>query len=71
MLVKLDTPASSRIDAGTAFSGGYVLVGSTEDSGRRSCGAYVTTLRHHRLPRPDENRRSLGGRQTARRGKQS
>ena len=42
MLVKLDTPASSRIDAGTAFSGGYVLVGSTETVGARSCGAYVT-----------------------------
>jgi hypothetical protein len=40
--VKLDTPVSSRIDDGTAFSGGYVLVGSTEAVGARSCVAYVT-----------------------------
>jgi len=39
--VKLDTPAFalSRIDDGTAFSAGYVLVGSTELTGARSCGA--------------------------------
>jgi hypothetical protein len=37
--VTLDTPAGSRIDDGTAFSGGYVLVGSTEAVGARSCGA--------------------------------
>jgi hypothetical protein len=37
----LDTAAfaSSRIDDGTAFSAGYVLVGSTELTGARSCGA--------------------------------
>jgi hypothetical protein len=41
--VKLDTPAFalSRIDDGTAFSAGYVLVGSTEETGARSCGASV------------------------------
>jgi hypothetical protein len=41
--VKLDTPAfaSSRIDDGTAFSAGYVLAGSTELTGARSCGAMV------------------------------
>ena len=37
--VKLDSPAfaTSRIDDGTAFSAGYVLVGSTEVTGARSC----------------------------------
>jgi hypothetical protein len=41
--VKLDTPAfaTSRIDDGTAFSAGYVLAGSTEDTGARSCGATI------------------------------
>jgi hypothetical protein len=40
--VKLDTPAfaTSRIDDGTVFSAGYVLVGSTEVTGARSC-AYI------------------------------
>lgn len=35
--VTLGTPASSRIDDGTAFAAGYVLVGSTEDVGAGSC----------------------------------
>jgi hypothetical protein len=41
--VKLDAPAfaRSRIDDGTAFSGGYVLVGSTELTGARSCGMTI------------------------------
>jgi hypothetical protein len=41
--VKLDTPAFalSRIDDGTAFSAGYVLVGSTELTGARSCGVAI------------------------------
>jgi hypothetical protein len=41
--VKLDSPAfaTSRIDDGTAFSAGDVLVGSTEDTGERSCGATI------------------------------
>jgi hypothetical protein len=39
--VTLDTPASSRIDDGTAFSGGYVLVGSTEDVGARTCNVTI------------------------------
>ena len=40
---KLDTPAFalSRIDDGTAFSAGYVLVGSTELTGARSCGVAI------------------------------
>jgi hypothetical protein len=40
---KLDTPAfaTSRIDDGTAFSAGYVLVGSTELTGARNCGVTV------------------------------
>jgi len=38
---KLGTPAfaRSRIDDGTAFSAGFVLAGSTEVTGARSCGA--------------------------------
>ncbi len=38
--VNLDAPvfATSRIDDGTAFSAGYVLVGSTELTGARNCG---------------------------------
>lgn len=41
--VGLDLPAfaRSRIDGGTAFSGGYALAGSTEDTGAQSCGAYT------------------------------
>jgi hypothetical protein len=41
--VKLDSPAfaRSRIDDGTAFSAGYVLVGSTEVTGARSCAVSV------------------------------
>jgi len=41
----LDTPAfaRSRIDGGTAFSGGYVLVGSTEDVGARSCDVIIAS----------------------------
>ena len=41
--VKLDTPAfaTSRIDDGTAFSAGYVLVGSTELVGARSCATIL------------------------------
>jgi hypothetical protein len=41
--VKLDAPAfaTSRIDDGTAFSAGYVLVGSTEPLGARNCGVIV------------------------------
>jgi hypothetical protein len=39
--VRLGVPAfaRSRIDDGTAFSGGYVLAGSTEVTGARGCGA--------------------------------
>jgi len=50
--VKLDTPAfaRSRIDDGTAFSAGYVLVGSTELTGARSCGA--TSLDPSATPAP-------------------
>lgn len=38
--VRLDSPAfaRSRIDDGTAFSAGYVLAGTTEETGARSCG---------------------------------
>lgn len=39
--VTLDTPASSRINDGTAFAAGYVLVGSTADVGARSCNVIV------------------------------
>jgi hypothetical protein len=41
--VRLSAPAfaSSRIDDGTAFSAGYVLVGSTELTGARSCAVIV------------------------------
>lgn len=41
--VKLDTPAfaRSRIDDGTAFSAGYVLVGSTVKTGARSCAMAI------------------------------
>jgi hypothetical protein len=50
--VKLNAPAfaRSRIDDGTAFSAGYVLVGSTELTGARSCGA--TTVDPSAKPTP-------------------
>ena len=54
--VTLDTPASSRIDDGTAFSEGYVLVGSTEAVGARSCGA--TTYDPSAPPTPEPPLRS-------------
>lgn len=50
--VKLDTPAfaRSRIDDGTAFSAGYVLVGSTEKTGARSCSAPPSQTPPLRVP---------------------
>jgi hypothetical protein len=50
--VKLDTPAfaSSRIDDGTAFSAGYVLVGSTVKTGARSCSAPPKSTPPLRVP---------------------
>jgi hypothetical protein len=50
--VKLRTPvfAGSRIDDGTAFSAGYVLVGSTEKTGARSCGSPPSPTPPLRVP---------------------
>jgi hypothetical protein len=50
--VKLDAPAfaTSRIDDGTAFSAGYVLVGSTENTGARSCSAPPSQTPPLRVP---------------------
>jgi hypothetical protein len=52
--VKLDTPAFalSRIDDGTAFSAGYVLAGSTELTGARSCGATIADPSAEPSPTP-------------------
>ena len=51
--------ASSRIDDGTAFSAGYVLVGSTELTGARSCAAMVADP--SASPTPDAPAQSAGG----------
>ena len=50
--VKLDTPAFalSRIDDGTAFSAGYVLVGSTVETGARSCSGPPSPIPPLRVP---------------------
>ncbi len=50
--VKLDTPvfATSRIDAGTAFSAGYVLVGSTQKTGERNCSGPPSAVPPLRVP---------------------
>lgn len=52
--VKLDSPAfaSSRIDDGTAFSAGYVLAGSTELTGARSCGGGIVDPSASPTPTP-------------------
>ena len=50
--VKLDAPvfATSRIDDGTAFSAGYVLVGSTQTTGARSCSGPPSPIPPLRVP---------------------
>jgi hypothetical protein len=52
--VKLGSPAfaRSRIDDGTAFSAGYVLAGSTEETGARSCGASIADPSAQPSPTP-------------------